>query len=355
MEAEARGPRPPRPPVVRTPAGRSVLGAQLRGRLSRLRPLRALLGMLAFGLVFVAPSAPAAAQTTCREAVQGKVPRSHGGSTRWSTIDLARLCGGAPGSTEPARCFRTVMNGEVDYGGGHTSWNPQNAMRLCAGTRDAPGLLRCFRQGIDGGTGWQAAISECRQRERDGDLPATSMRLDRSTVAKALQAGGGGPDADGDGHASAATGGDDCDDSDANRYPGNTEVGDTRGHDEDCDPTTIAAARDDRDGDGFFPDRIYNVAADGSRNAGRDCDDSDPSVSPHGQEVCNGVDDDCDGNVDEGLLATVFRDGDGDLYGDPSQDAKMCFFQIRSPWVLNGTDCNDKDPSVNPGTGTCGI
>lgn len=58
------------------------------------------------------------------------------------------------------------------------------------------------------------------------------------------------PDADGDGHAAAVCGGDDCDDQDANRYPGNIEICDAEGNDEDCDPITVGDR--DADGDGFI-------------------------------------------------------------------------------------------------------
>lgn len=57
-------------------------------------------------------------------------------------------------------------------------------------------------------------------------------------------------DLDGDGHVSVNCGGDDCDDADRNRFPGNHEVCDSRGHDEDCDPRTSGST--DRDGDGYI-------------------------------------------------------------------------------------------------------
>lgn len=58
------------------------------------------------------------------------------------------------------------------------------------------------------------------------------------------------PDADGDGHESAACGGDDCDDHDASRYPGATEVCSYDGHDEDCNDQTVGFK--DSDGDGHI-------------------------------------------------------------------------------------------------------
>ena len=64
------------------------------------------------------------------------------------------------------------------------------------------------------------------------------------------------PDRDGDGHDRIECGGDDCNDNDLNRYPGNTEVCDDEGHDEDCDPST--PGRRDADGDGFVDSECRN-------------------------------------------------------------------------------------------------
>ncbi len=57
-------------------------------------------------------------------------------------------------------------------------------------------------------------------------------------------------DLDIDGVTAVHCGGSDCDDADANRYPGNPEICDDRGHDEDCDPATVGWKDDD--GDGFI-------------------------------------------------------------------------------------------------------
>ena len=99
-------------------------------------------------------------------------------------------------------------------------------------------------------------------------------------------------DADGDGHADVLCGGDDCDDGDAARFPGNAEICD--GEDQDCDPSTLG----DRDEDG---DGAVDAACCNAGRCGLDCDDARAGVSPSVPEVCNGIDDDCDGSVDEGF------------------------------------------------------
>ncbi len=105
-------------------------------------------------------------------------------------------------------------------------------------------------------------------------------------------------DADGDGHETmACPGGDDCDDTDGNRFPGNTEVCPGGGdpldtHDEDCDSSTVGDL--DADSDTY----VSAVCCNGD-TCGPDCDDSNGSVHPNAGEVCNGVDDDCNGIVDD--------------------------------------------------------
>lgn len=64
-------------------------------------------------------------------------------------------------------------------------------------------------------------------------------------------------DADGDGVASHASGGIDCDDADPRRYPGAIEVCDAEGRDEDCNLSTPGDK--DSDGDGYVDARCYNV------------------------------------------------------------------------------------------------
>ena len=122
------------------------------------------------------------------------------------------------------------------------------------------------------------------------------------------------PDADADGFEDIACGGDDCDDSDPDRYPGNAEVcGGRDDHDEDCDPTTFGADGD-RDGDGEVSALCCNDGACGS-----DCDDNDVTVLTGQIEICDSRDNDCDGSVDEEENDVPwYPDMDTDLFGDPT-------------------------------------
>jgi hypothetical protein len=112
------------------------------------------------------------------------------------------------------------------------------------------------------------------------------------------------PDRDGDGHMDASirdgagrTVGDDCDDGDANRFPGNLEVVDAGHHDEDCDPTTFGVQ--DIDGDGFTTSNACNYDQAGALQCATDCNDNDPHIHRSAPESCDGVDNNCDGQVDE--------------------------------------------------------
>lgn len=68
-----------------------------------------------------------------------------------------------------------------------------------------------------------------------------------------------------------------------------------------------------------------------------DCDDGDPEIHPDAEERCNGLDDDCDGIVP---LDEQDRDGDGYV---------TCAQWVGDPSIVGGGDCNDGDPDVHPG------
>ena len=78
-----------------------------------------------------------------------------------------------------------------------------------------------------------------------------------------------------------------------------------------------------------------------------DCDDTSITVHPLATESCNGIDDDCDGTVDEGLFTTFYLDADGDGYGDLFSPASAC--AVPAGYVSDSTDCDDNDATIYPG------
>ncbi len=191
-----------------------------------------------------------------------------------------------------------------------------------------------------------------------GDPPCTPMQTCDEVRDQCLSNCDRTPDADGDGHRATNCGGDDCDDADPQRFPGNTEVCDTMrpAHDEDCDPMTFAnsTTRDgDRDMDGFVNARCCNEDRNGMRACGLDCDDMNRDVRPSQAEACNGRDDNCNDRIDEGIpTQTCYRDGDMDGHGDPRATRDTCAPQCPAGWLPATAphgDCCDRDTSVHPG------
>ena len=153
-----------------------------------------------------------------------------------------------------------------------------------------------------------------------------------------------------DGYVEDAT---DCDDGDVGSYPDAPETCDLA--DNDCDGSVdenlYSDWYEDLDGDLFGAGAVVSVICNGSTgnlvDNADDCDDNESGTNPDATEVCDEIDNNCDGDVDEGVETTYYQDADGDSYGDASTSDDAC--EAPSGYVEDSTDCDDADASVNPG------
>jgi hypothetical protein len=147
---------------------------------------------------------------------------------------------------------------------------------------------------------------------------------------------------------------DDCDDRDGNINPDEGEDCDLI--DQDCDgridegvEATFYADGDD-DGYGDASDTTEACEApEGYVANSTDCDDGEPAANPGETEVCDGIDNNCNGTADEDSAAdavTWYHDGDGDGYGDVSDRDTAC--DAPTNYVANDDDCDDTDSGINP-------
>ncbi len=152
----------------------------------------------------------------------------------------------------------------------------------------------------------------------------------------------------------------DCDDTDPTTYATAEEFCDGIDHDcdgviDDADASDAATWYQDADGDGHGDGSVSRKACSqptGFVSNSDDCDDTSAAVRPGGSETCDGIDNDCDGLVDDddpdsSGLGTWYADDDGDSYGDPLFDTRSCVQP--SGYVADGTDCEDGIAAVNPG------
>ena len=155
-----------------------------------------------------------------------------------------------------------------------------------------------------------------------------------------------------DGHVALSN---DCNDTDASAYPDAPEYCD--GIDNNCDgetdegeaaPQTYYA---DFDADGYGTEEITSTGCGSPPNyvlVKGDCNDFNGAIHPEALEVCDEVDNNCDGAIDEGDAAPsiFFADFDQDGYGSNTLSVTAC--SAPTNYISVSGDCDDFEPLSNP-------
>ena len=244
-----------------------------------------------------------------------------------------RLCGSAPKlhlkltSTTDGLPSRTTPLAQVDIPDASvTSSCGASTMRLVSVPLPAPPLVEIgqlygivLSSSAPSGGGWDFSLAQ--QYSGGKSYFSSGGATDPWLGIRAYASGNSGPivdahltfatfvepavDADGDGHDNVY---DDCDDAVASTFPGAVET--YNGVDDDCDGSIdegFSAFYVDGDGDSWGSGAaVYaTVAPSGHVTRSGDCDDAVASTFPGAVETYNGVDDDCDGSIDEGLSLTT--------------------------------------------------
>ncbi|HJK89523.1 MAG TPA: MopE-related protein, partial [Polyangiaceae bacterium LLY-WYZ-15_(1-7)] len=198
-----------------------------------------------------------------------------------------------PGQVEICDEDDNDCDGEIDEMAAEAPWYP-DCDGDAYGAAGATPVMSCRRPSeLPETCGELAPLARWSLNDDDCDDAVSTVRPNAPQICDVYgdnQCGTPNPhDVDGDGYDRLACGGNDCDDTDPSRSPA-VERDPCDGVDADCD-----LFGEDEDGDGF-----YAIGATCEGDVERtDCDDFRADVGPGFEEVCDGVDNDCDGEVDE--------------------------------------------------------
>jgi hypothetical protein len=111
--------------------------------------------------------------------------------------------------------------------------------------------------------------------------------------------------------------------------------------------TLVACGEDDKDDGDDGESTDVDSDGDGTVDAD-DCAPDDAEIYPGATEVCDEVDNNCDGQVDEGVTTVFYGDADGDGHGGENLTVEAC--EAPDGYTDSATDCDDLDAAVNPDT-----
>ncbi len=232
----------------------------------------------------------------------------------------------------------------ASFKGAATTCTQTNSIGTCSGSR------KCTQTGLTACDAPAPATEVC--NGVDDDCDGSTDGAGATGCTPYFQ------DSDGDGYGStslgclcsapaqSATQGGDCNDTQPTVNPGAKEVCD--GVDNDCNGKTDEGFPD-ANGDGIADCVDGDEDGDGVINA-LDCSPTNAAIHPGAQELCDGLDNDCNGVTDDaGAIGctTWYLDGDSDSYGG-SKAACLCG-ATGNYTAVTATDCDDTDASIHPG------
>ena len=149
----------------------------------------------------------------------------------------------------------------------------------------------------------------------------------------------------------------DCNDEDKAINPGVTEV--CNDVDDNCNNQVDEGVKltfykdNDQDGFGSVTSQQGCKAPTGYSEESGDCNDFNKAIYPKAKEICNDIDDDCDGQIDQGVAtASIYADIDGDGFGSKNaQPVKKCLYNgdtAPTSYATNAKDCDDSKSTVYP-------